>query len=557
MTKTEYLQLIKEGEDDFYSIDTVNRNLDKIDSMFGKLAWFCVCGSRKMDVNKIVDAEGFQLFSGVRAIVYFTWGNTAENITMNINGTGAYPVKYKNEPLPAGFIQAEWALEVVYHAGCWRVVGDLADKRAQELAERIDGMTPSDIGALPVSGNAVSASKWNTARKINGMSIDGTADRTNYGVCSTSGSTAAKTVSCAGFNLATGAEITVKFNNTNTSTNPTLNVNGTGAKAIYYKGVTVPSGYIVANGMYTFRYNGTQWEYVGDNTQKQVDDMTTRLNNLKASDIDALPVSGNAVSASKWNTTRKINGMSIDGTADRTNYGVCSTEGSVALKTVSCPGFSLVMGAEITVKFNNTNTALNPTLNVNSTGAKAIYYKGAAVPSGYIASNGTYTFRYTGMQWEVVGEITNKQVEVLDAKIFNLQTEIQKLGKEIFDFKEITSAIFERIELECTNGMLWEYRTVDLIPKIASPINGAKCVAVQLEKGVLYKVVTSILESYTYSFFAIMEVIGSDNFGDNGCKKLGSGGKESFIIKPKESSTYLLINCCDPDTDIEVYKLKF
>lgn len=271
MTKTEYLQLIKEGEDDFYSIDTVNRNLDKIDSMFGKLAWFCVCGSRKMDVNKIVDAEGFQLFSGVRAIVYFTWGNTAENITMNINGTGAYPVKYKNEPLPAGFIQAEWALEVVYHAGCWRVVGDLADKRAQELAERIDGMTPSDIGALPASGNAVSASKWNTARKINGMSIDGTADRTNYGVCSTSGSTAAKTVSCAGFNLATGAEITVKFNNTNTASNPTLNVNGMGAKAIYYKGVPVPSGYIVANGMYTFRYNGTQWEFVGDLCQKQVE----------------------------------------------------------------------------------------------------------------------------------------------------------------------------------------------------------------------------------------------------------------------------------------------
>ncbi len=405
MTKTEYLQLIKEGEEDFYSIDTVNRNLDKIDSMFGKLAWFCVCGSRKMDVNKIVDAEGFQLFSGVRAIVYFTWGNTAENITMNINGTGAYPVKYKNEPLPAGFIQAEWALEVVYHAGCWRVVGDLADKRAQELAERIDGMTPSDIGALPVSGNAVSASKWNTARKINGMSIDGTADRTNYGVCSTSGSTAAKTVSCAGFNLATGAEITVKFNNTNTSTNPTLNVNGTGAKAIYYKGVTVPSGYIVANGMYTFRYNGTQWEYVGDNTQKQVDDMTTRLNNLKASDIDALPVSGNAVSASKWNTTRKINGMSIDGTADRTNYGVCYTEGSVALKTVSCPGFSLVTGAEITVKFKYENTTYYPTLNVNGTGAKDICYRGTSMIYGLILADGTYTFRYNGTDWDIVGDI--------------------------------------------------------------------------------------------------------------------------------------------------------
>ena len=550
MTKTEYLQLIKEGEDDFYSIDTVNRNLDKIDSMFGKLAWFCVCGSRKMDVNKIVDAEGFQLFSGVRAIVYFTWGNTAENITMNINGTGAYPVKYKNEPLPAGFIQAEWALEVVYHAGCWRVVGDLADKRAQELAERIDGMTPSDIGALPASGNAVSASKWNTARKINGMSIDGTADRTNYGVCSTSGSTAAKTVSCAGFNLATGAEITVKFNNTNTASNPTMNVNGTGAKAIYYKGVTVPSGYIVANGMYTFRYNGTQWEFVGDNTQKQVDDMTTRLNNLKASDIDA-PVSGNAVSASKWNTTRKINGMSIDGTADRTNYGICSTEGSVALKTVSCPGFSLVMGAEITVKFNNTNTALYPTLNVNSTGAKDIWYRGTSMTYGLILADGTYTFRYNGTQWEFVGDNTQKQVDALNSKISSLQA-------EVLDLRMLISALVEKIGVDPIDGMLWEYMSQDTIPRTDSQILGAKCECVHVEKGVIYKVVTSVAEEYKYSVFAVMEVIGGyPNFGYNGKRISGTGAKDSFIIKPNESSTYLLINCCDPDTDIEVYKLKF
>ena len=246
-----------------------------------KLAWFCVCGSRKADIEKIVDAEGFQLFNGVRAVVYFTWGNTAENITLNINGTGAYPVRYKNASLPAGFIQAEWAVEVAYHAGCWRVVGDLADRKAQELAERLDGMTPSDIGALPASGNAVSASKWNTARKINGMSIDGTADRTNYGVCSTSGSTAAKTVSCSGFNLVTGAEVTVKFNHTNTALNPTLNVNGTGAKAVYYKGVALPSGHIVSNGTYTFRYNGTQWEFVGDLTQEQVDKLDAEVSRLR------------------------------------------------------------------------------------------------------------------------------------------------------------------------------------------------------------------------------------------------------------------------------------
>ena len=243
--------------------------------------WFCVCGSRKADVAKTVDLEGFRLFDGVRAAVYFTWGNTAENITLNINGTGAYPVKYKNEPLPAGFIQAEWAVEVAYHAGCWRVVGDLSDKRAQELAERIDGMTPSDIGALPASGNAASASKWNTARKINGMSIDGTADRTNYGVCSTSGSTAAKTVSCAGFNLVTGAEITVKVNNTNTALNPTLNVNGTGAKGLYYHGYAIPESYLAAGGLYTFRYNGVRYEAVGDIVGYQAEKLKMELDALK------------------------------------------------------------------------------------------------------------------------------------------------------------------------------------------------------------------------------------------------------------------------------------
>ncbi len=364
MTKTEYLQLIKEGEEDFYSIDTVNSNLDKIDSMFGKLAWFCVCGSRKMDVNKIVDAEGFQLFSGVRAIVYFTWGNTAENITMNINGTGAYPVKYKNEPLPAGFIQAEWALEVVYHAGCWRVVGDLADKRAQELAERIDGMTPSDIGALPVSGNAVSASKWNTARKINGMSIDGTADRTNYGVCFTEGSIALKTVSCPGFSLVTGAEITVKFKYENTAYYPTLNVNGTGAKDICYRdSSSMAYGLILANGTYTFRYNGTDWDIVGDLTQGHVDEIKTRLDNLRPSDIGALPSSGGTVSG----------GLTVTGDT--------TLNGKVRIKNVTSNSGSVInIGdgdiIQIAEETDDVLTVKAKRVNINSTISNSVYING-------------------------------------------------------------------------------------------------------------------------------------------------------------------------------------
>lgn len=113
----------------------------------------------------------------------------------------------------------------------------------------------------------------------------------------------------------------------------------------------------------------------------------------------------NVASAAKWTTARNINGMTVDGSANRTNYGTCSTAAATAAKTVACTGFALVTGAEITVKFTVTNSASSPTLNVNGTGAKAIYYRGSAITAGYLAANRTYTFRYNGTQYDLVGDV--------------------------------------------------------------------------------------------------------------------------------------------------------
>lgn len=87
-----------------------------------------------------------------------------------------------------------------------------------------------------------------------------------YGVCSTAAATAAKTVTISNskFTLQTGATIVVKFTITNTAANPTLNVDGTGAKAIYYNGAAITAGYLKANKVYEFIYNGTQWDLIGD-----------------------------------------------------------------------------------------------------------------------------------------------------------------------------------------------------------------------------------------------------------------------------------------------------
>lgn len=118
--------------------------------------------------------------------------------------------------------------------------------------------------AANISGSAGTASKWATARNINGMIVDGTANRTNYGTCSTAADTAAKTVDCTGFELVTGAEITVKFTVDNAAANPTLNVNGTRARPIYYRGSRIATGYLAAGRVYTFRYDGARYELVGD-----------------------------------------------------------------------------------------------------------------------------------------------------------------------------------------------------------------------------------------------------------------------------------------------------
>jgi hypothetical protein len=113
----------------------------------------------------------------------------------------------------------------------------------------------------------------------------------------------------------------------------------------------------------------------------------------------------NAYKADQWKNAININGMSIDGTTNRFNYGTCGTATNNAAKTVSCAGYVLATGSEIAVKFTYANIAINSTLNVNNTGAKLIKYKGSSVPTGFIEAGGTYVFRYDGSYYNIVGNI--------------------------------------------------------------------------------------------------------------------------------------------------------
>lgn len=113
----------------------------------------------------------------------------------------------------------------------------------------------------------------------------------------------------------------------------------------------------------------------------------------------------NAKEAVKLKTAKKIDGVDFDGSADISHYGVCNTEAATTEKTVACTGFSKTSGAWVVVTFAETNTADNPTLNVNGTGAAPIYYQGAAIPKSQLAPGRFRLFVYDGTYYEFVGDI--------------------------------------------------------------------------------------------------------------------------------------------------------
>lgn len=97
---------------------------------------------------------------------------------------------------------------------------------------------------------------------------------------------------------------------------------------------------------------------------------------------------------------------------DYTNiaYGTCSTAAATAAKIIAVEGntgWSLTKGSIIFVKFSETNTAQNPTFNVNGKGAKPVVYGTAAITTSSLSyagyANRTAMYVYNGTQFVFQG----------------------------------------------------------------------------------------------------------------------------------------------------------
>lgn len=88
-------------------------------------------------------------------------------------------------------------------------------------------------------------------------------------------------------------------------------------------------------------------------------------------------------------------------------YGTCGTAAGTAAKVVVCPNFILKTGARVAVRFSATNTANNPTLNVNGAGAIAIARYSTTAPFPYMWQAGSVVeFFYDGTRWIMTGGTT-------------------------------------------------------------------------------------------------------------------------------------------------------
>ena len=107
----------------------------------------------------------------------------------------------------------------------------------------------------------------------------------------------------------------------------------------------------------------------------------------------------NAVSVAASDATSKVE---TEANQRKAQYGTCSTAAGTAAKVVTCSNFALYTGARIVVKFTTANTAAAPTLNVNSTGAKAIWNANAVASATnpvLWGANATLTFVYDGTEF--------------------------------------------------------------------------------------------------------------------------------------------------------------
>lgn len=201
-----------------------------------------------------------------------------------------------------------------------------------------------------------------------------------YGTCSTAAGTAAKVVTVSGntnWDLTAGSIICITFSAINTASNPTLNVNGTGAKSISYNGAVITTSSLNRGGhtipqMYI--YDGTNYVWIGHST----DWNTTYPISIKSATTAAtagwyrIATSSSGISncSGIFQITAAVSGAHTIATliAD-TSYGLAL---GTNIKVLSCSNWSTPALTKARIVYNPTYSGNYAYLEVYLSSAKAM-----------------------------------------------------------------------------------------------------------------------------------------------------------------------------------------
>lgn len=141
------------------------------------------------------------------------------------------------------------------------------------------------------------------------------------------------------------------------------------------------------------------------------------VENMNAWNAHKATSATNATQANKISTTRYIDGLAFNGSANVSRYGVCTAVGNTAIKRVSIPGLTAVTGAVARVKFTNvhtvttTTTATRARLVLNdatysgsrTTGIIRAFSTGVCLPTTESwAANQIVEMIYDGTYWNII-----------------------------------------------------------------------------------------------------------------------------------------------------------
>ena len=138
----------------------------------------------------------------------------------------------------------------------------------------------------------------------------------------------------------------------------------------------------------------TNGNIVITSTDTNTDTNTTYTLSKSGSTITLTGSDGSTTSVTDSNTTYSNASLGQ-------GYGTCSTAEATIAKVVTLSNYALATGGVVAVKFTYAVPA-NATMNINSKGAKSIYYKGSAIVADVIQAGDTGIFIYNGSQYHLL-----------------------------------------------------------------------------------------------------------------------------------------------------------